>query len=56
MERFVLAMALAIVAPSILGGCKPSEATEKVREDHQRQEEDRKALGGEFRKSSGKSY
>lgn len=56
MERFVLALALALAAPSILGGCKPSEATGEARSNPQRQEEDRKALDGEFRKSSGKSY
>ena len=56
MKTFVLALTLAFVAPSILGGCQPSEVPREARKEKQQQDEDKKALGGEFRKSSGKSY
>ena len=55
MKTFVLALTLAFLAPSILGGCQPSETPREARKEKQ-QDEDKKALGGEFRKSSGKSY
>lgn len=55
MKPLVLFLTLDSVTPSFLSECcKAPEAQQRIQ--NEMQEEDKKALAGEFKKSEGKSY